>query len=397
MAAPSRGYRERVVGRRAPRAFDVALAAVGLVVSAIAVWADPNPIGTTVDGPWWLRVVYPVLLGVPLAWRRNAPLGCLLVVLGGVVLQALVSDNSPEGFELMYCVGIAMFSAAAYADATRSVVALAAGMVAYGVYAATNADIATGKASELWAGAFFAVALVADWLAGVFVRSRRLTRAAAERDVEREEQVRKAIQDERARLARELHDVVSHNLSVVVVQAAGARAAGDVDAETLEKIERSGRQSLVEMRRLLGVLRDDGSEPALEPQPGIAELPTLAESLRTTGVQVALHVRGDRDGLSPVLELSIFRIVQEGLTNVLKHANATSVDVAVDLGPEIVSITVADDGRGAPGTGAPGTTGHGLVGVRERVALFGGELRAGARPDEGFTLHARLRRTGARS
>jgi signal transduction histidine kinase len=365
------------------------VAAVGLVLATVAVWVEPDPIGTAVAGPTWLRVVFPFLLAVPLAWRRTAPLGCVVVVFGAVLLQALVTGDSPEGLELIYCMGVAMFGAGAHVARGRSVLALVWGAVVYAVYAATNVDIGTGKASELWAGAFFAIALVAVWLAGVFVRSRRADAVAATREVALQEEVRQAVTGERARLARELHDVISHNLSVVVVQAAGARAAGDVDPSTLEKIERSGRESLVEMRRLLGVLRDDGAGPALDPQPGIGDLPALVESLRSSGVPVELSVDGDPAGLSPTLGLSVFRIVQEALTNTLKHAGPARIEVRVTIDADAVSIDVQDDGRGGP---VEGTGGHGLVGMRERVALFDGELRAGTRPDGGFAVQARLRR-----
>lgn len=370
-------------------ALDGSLAALGLVLAGIATWLDPNPVGTTVTGPVWLRAVFPFLLGLPLAWRRAAPSGCVAVVLGAVLLQALVSQDSPEGLELIFCVGAAMYAAGAYAGRDRSVLALVCGALVYVVYAATNADIRTGRAGELWAGAFFGVALIAVWLAGVFVRSRRAEAAAAAQQVAVEEEVRRAVADERARLARELHDVISHNLSVVVVQAAGARAGGAADAATLEKIERSGRESLVEMRRLLGVLRDDGTLPALAPQPGIADLPALTEPLRGSGVPVILAIHGSTAGLSPALGLSVFRIVQEGLTNALKHAGSARIEVSVAIDEEAVTVDVVDDGRGGS-VESPG--GHGLVGMRERVAMFGGELRTGPVPTGGFAVHARLPR-----
>jgi signal transduction histidine kinase len=173
------------------------------------------------------------------------------------------------------------------------------------------------------------------------------------------------------------------------VQAAGARASGDVDPSTLEKIERSGRESLVEMRRLLGVLRQDDTRPTLAPQPGIADLPAMTESLRGSGVPVELTVLGDAEGLPPALGLSVFRIVQESLTNALKHADASRIQVRVQIDGDGVGVDVVDDGRGGD---TEGTTGHGLLGIRERVALFDGELTAGPGPDGGFEVHARLRR-----
>ena len=383
----------RRVPRRSARprsALDLGLAGIGLVIAGVATWRSPDPVGTSVAGPLWLRVAFPFLLSLPLAWRRSAPSVCVGVVLGAVLLQALVTQNSPEGLELIFCVGTAMYAAGAYAGRDRSVLALVYGALVYVVYAVTNADIRTGRAGEVWAGAFFGVALVAVWLVGVFVRSRRAEAAATAQRVAVEDAVRHAVVDERARLARELHDVISHNLSVVVVQAAGARAGGAADAAALEKIERSGRESLVEMRRLLGVLRHDDTAPALTPQPGIGDLAALTESLRGSGLPVDLTVDGSPDGLPPALALSVFRIVQEALTNALKHAGSARVEVRVAIDETAVTVDVVDDGRGGP---AETTGGHGLVGMRERVAMFDGELVAGPRPCGGFAVHARLSRT----
>jgi signal transduction histidine kinase len=189
-------------------------------------------------------------------------------------------------------------------------------------------------------------------------------------------------------MARELHDIVSHNLSVVVVQAAGARAAG-ADSGALEKIERSGREALVEMRRLLGVLRDDGDAPDPAPQPGVAQLQELATTVQAAGLRVGLRVEGPFEQLPAAVSLTVYRIVQEALTNALKHAGPATVDVNVSCTPSAVSVEVADDGRQAVQNGSKGT-GHGLLGMRERVALFGGELRVGPRPSGGYAVAARL-------
>jgi signal transduction histidine kinase len=223
--------------------------------------------------------------------------------------------------------------------------------------------------------------------------------AAAERRPRRqwppppaEQRAERAVAEERARLARELHDVVSHNLSVVILQAAGAQAAGSPDAGTLEKIERSGRQALVEMRRLLGVLRQPGDQPespGLSPQPGIADLAPLAEGVRAAGLPVELVINGDPARLPTVVDISAYRIVQEALTNVLKHAGKASAQATVSCGAGEVVIKVTDDGTGPPAGGQP-DGGHGLAGMRERVALFGGELAAGPQPEGGFAVRARL-------
>jgi signal transduction histidine kinase len=188
----------------------------------------------------------------------------------------------------------------------------------------------------------------------VFVRGRRQAAIQAERAAQLELRAAQAVADERARMARELHDIVSHNLSVVVLHAAGARASGVPAASTLEKIERSGRQALVEMRRLLGVLREPDDQPALAPQPGIADLTALAADVRAVGLPVRLTITGDQRGLPPAVDVSAYRIVQEALTNVLKHAGPAHAEVALECGLDAVTIDVTDDGAGA--AAAPGLT-----------------------------------------
>jgi signal transduction histidine kinase len=190
-------------------------------------------------------------------------------------------------------------------------------------------------------------------------------------------------------MARELHDIVSHSLSVVVAQAAGSRAQGETDPATLEKIESSGREALVEMRRLLGVLRDrEDARPDLEPQPGLADLPQLVERVRAAGVPVELSIPPDHRNLSPAIELAAYRIVQEALTNTLRHAGPAQARVVVSRGPGVLLIDVTDDGQASRGTTQ--RQGHGLVGMIERVALFGGELRTGPGAGGGFAVHAQL-------
>ena len=237
---------------------------------------------------------------------------------------------------------------------------------------------------------------MAVWLIGAFVRYRRDERQVIARTTELEQQARSAVADERIRLARELHDVVAHNLSVVVLQAAGARASGAGDPTTLEKIERSGRESLIEMRRLLGVLRRDGDDAELAPQQGVASIAELAERVRAAGVGVELHIDDACRQLPPALDASVYRIVQESLTNVIKHAGCARTRVDVHSDAQAVCVDVVDDGTSAtPGTSGEG--GHGLIGMRERVALFGGELTAGPVPGGGFAVRARLLREGGRS
>jgi len=232
------------------------------------------------------------------------------------------------------------------------------------------------------------IPLLAFWLAGVFVQARRQSLALAERNAALEREAEQAKAAERARIARELHDIIAHHLSVVVLQAAGARASGRPADAALEKIENSGRWALAETRRLLDVLRDTGEETVLGPQPGIGELGALADSVRAAGLPVTLVIRGDHAALPAAVDVSVYRIVQEALTNVLKHAGHACADVTIGCADEAVVIEITDDGKGETADRTPG--GHGLAGMRERVAIFGGELRAGPRPGGGFAVCARL-------
>jgi signal transduction histidine kinase len=311
------------------------------------------------------------------------------VIMTAVMVQALVSGYSPEGLEMVAAWVVGPYSVAAYGSRRDALVGIGLGVIGYGVYASQDANIRSGRSSELWAGAFFALAALAAWLVGMFVHTRRAEAAAHARALAFEHEAHHAVAEERARMARELHDIVSHNLSVVVVQAAGARAhqGSDDVASTLAKIEQSGRDALVEMRRLLGVLRSD-DEPSLAPQPGIADLPALAATVRTAGLAVTVDVAPDCDEVEPVAGLSAYRIVQEALTNTLKHAQATAVTVSVRRDGNRLSVLIVDDGRGEAATAVSG--GYGLLGMHERVKVLGGELRAGALPSGGFAVHAML-------
>ena len=230
-------------------ALDLSLGLTGVVLAAVAVWLA-NVIGTPFAGPAWLKVIWPLLIGAPLVLRRRAPLLGWAIIWAGVSLQALITGNSPEGVELMFVLGVGSYSVAAYSTLRRALAGLAITAAGSTIYGLANHDIMSGNTGNLWSAAFFATAVVAAWLAGVFVRSRREGLVQAARTAAAEHQAEQAVADERARMARELHDIVGHNLSVVVLQAAGAQAAGSPDAGTLEKIEASGRQALVEMRRL---------------------------------------------------------------------------------------------------------------------------------------------------
>jgi signal transduction histidine kinase len=235
-----------------------------------------------------------------------------------------------------------------------------------------------------------------SWLAGFAVRERAEQAEAAElratqAEQERDTAARIAVAEERARIARELHDIVAHAVSVMVLQVGAVRHRLDPglseDREALTRVEQTGRAALAEMRHLLDAMRDDGEPAERGPQPGLDRLDALLHDVGRAGLPVRLHVEGDPLELPRGLDISAYRIVQEGLTNALKHAHATQADVALRYGPDQLRIEVRDNGNGVvPGNGG----GHGLIGIGERVKLYGGEMRTGTDGSGGFSLSARL-------
>lgn len=257
------------------------------------------------------------------------------------------------------------------------------------------------RGGELGEVAWLLVSLIVPTLAvafaGAYVRDGRIAAVTLEErtrslEAERDESVRRAAAAERSRIARELHDVVAHSMSVMVVQAGAARRIVGQDPdrarEALRSIEVTGRDALAELRRLLGVLRrDEHDQAALAPQPGLSRLGELVARFREAGLPVELRVDVDGRSLAPGADLSAYRVIQEALTNSLKHANAEHVGVSVRADADGVELEVVDDGRGdGPGDGA----GTGLIGMRERVAFFGGEIRAGPRAGGGYAVWVRF-------
>jgi signal transduction histidine kinase len=235
------------------------------------------------------------------------------------------------------------------------------------------------------------------WLAGFALNTRAEQADAAEAravqaERERETAARIAVAEERARIARELHDIVAHAVSVMVLQVGAVRhklpeeLADESDA--LRGVEGAGRTALAEMRRLLAAMRDDGDDLELGPQPGLDSVGSLVAEVERAGLPVALHVEGETAALPRAVELSAYRIVQEALTNALKHAHASRADVTLRYGPDELRIEVRDDGSGGGATS--NGPGYGLVGVRERVKIYGGTMTAGTAPGGGFVLDARL-------
>jgi signal transduction histidine kinase len=380
--------------RRRPVVADSLLAFVlfGLSVGTVAVqWGDAVPEGyRSADA---LRVALLVPGVAPVAFRRTRPLPALAVM----VFSLLVGQGlAYEDHGLSIAVLIGAYSAAAYA-LPRPGRRVGAGFVAV-----LSSWVVVGMLVESPnAGPFEIVATNVfygtAWILGDNVRSRRAHMASLEdraRRLEHERTLedREARTRERAAIARELHDVVAHSVTVMVVQAAGARRAldknPDAAAAALEVIEKTGRSSLVELRRILGVLRDDET-PELVPQPSLARIGELASGAGDLPVEI--HVTGEERTLPPTVDVSAFRIVQEALTNVRKHAGPRAkATVEVDFGERALTLRVCDDGRGAMTLMDDRSPGHGIAGMRERVAVCGGTLHSGPRVGGGWTVSALL-------
>jgi signal transduction histidine kinase len=343
-------------------------------------------------GPLAANLVAAIALGAPLAWRRVAPLATVAAIGAVGVLMAALLTHPPDLFGTFAALAIAAFSVAAHEPRRRALAGI--GVVLAVVIAVS---IVTGDMDVLFPLVIFG----GVWVIGRVTRGRaKLTAelAARTRQIERErtERERDAVVRERARIARELHDVVAHSVSVMVVQAGAARRVLDLDPEAsigaLGAVETTGREALTEMRRLLGILRPEGQDADHSPQPSLERLGALVARSRDAGLDVELRSEGDPGPLAPGVDLTAFRLVQEGLTNALKHGGRGQARVTLRWSEDVLEIEVANriDGDGVIGDALLGS-GHGLVGMRERVALCGGELRAGP-VGRGFVVRARLPR-----
>jgi signal transduction histidine kinase len=363
------------------------LFALGLAVLAqVEIWTRE------IDGEHAAYAVLALPMTLALAWRVRAPLAVLAVVAGTFFPSALLFPLSGDAaFGVWVALLVALYSVGAHSGGWQAVAGVLAMLaVVLGVVAADPEGADPGSY------VFFLFVVGGPWLAGRAIRHRRLSERhlearalAAER--EREEKARAAVAEERVRIARELHDVVAHAISVIVVQARGGRRSlttqPEEAREAFDSIEASGREALAEMRRLLGMLRQGDEELALVPQPSLRHLDALVAQVNEAGLPVELSVEGEPAALPPGVDLSAYRIVQEALTNALKHAGPATAQVVVRYGAEHLEVEVTDTGRRpAGGDGA----GHGLVGMRERVTLFGGDLEAGRRGEGGFAVRARL-------
>ena len=366
-----------------------------LVVGGLAWWLADAAINVHrtggEEGPLWFDVLAVLAFTVPFFARRRYPGGALLAIaiaIGSasfVDARLLTHPFISFAFALAICFRWGMRPAR-----VQSVAGLA---LTVGVAALVTVNDPTAKTGDfVWDAITFTIA----WIVGFAVGDKyREVDAAKERaalaEREREERARRAVADERARIARELHDVVGHSVSVMTVQASAVRRLLEQDqervSEALQVVEQTGREALAEMRRMVGVLRHAEDGPALAPQPSLEQLERLVEHTRNAGLPVDLRVEGDPVQLPTGIDLTAYRLVQEGLTNAIKHAGANRAEVLVRYAGGHVELTVSDDGDG---DGSGGGGGHGLVGMRERVSVYGGKLEAGARPEGGFLLRATL-------
>ena len=321
---------------------------------------------------------------LPFAWRRVYPVAVVAVVITSAGLEAAFLTDFTDLTTALVVPLLAAYTLGEQLERRASYVALAATYV--GAMAVEVIDHGL-RPNEVVLIAFY---LLAAWFVGRSLRARNaLNQALREKtlrlDAEREETARAEVRAERARVARELHDVVAHGVSVMVVQAGGPHHAA---REALGAIEASGRQALDEMRRLVGVMRPGEAEADRAPAPGLDRLDDLVTRAREAGLPVQVHVAGAPTRLTAGLDLAAYRVIQEALTNTIKHASAAQADVTIRYAPDAVELEVADDGHGE-GKALP-AGGHGLVGMRERVSMYGGELETGARAGGGYAVHARL-------
>ncbi|MEU1686692.1 histidine kinase [Micromonospora sp. NPDC005707] len=396
---------DRIVFGRPLRsvAFDTAVSGLVALVALLGIVAQPGGVAGAAVG---------IAMALVLLFRRTHP----SAVAAGVAVLALLQVVVGWG-PLAYDIGvlIALYSVVKYADRLRD------GVLA-GIVAAIGVVLAAAQMpaqAPWWAGAlYYGLVTGAVWLVGLNVRTRRLYVVSLEErattlEREREAEARAAVAEERTRIARELHDVVAHSMAVMIVQADGVRFTIDRDPDTAREAAKvvadTGRQALEEMRRLVGVLREPSRpEPAAAPavaaepdggvsaepahrRPAVVELPDLLDRFRAAGLRITDTATGTPVALPPGLELTVYRVVQESLTNALKHAGVgAAVELRLDWSADAVVVRAVDDGRGRPVVRPAPSGGHGLVGMRERVGVYDGSLAAGPTLGGGWRVEARL-------
>ncbi|HVM17271.1 MAG TPA: histidine kinase [Gaiellaceae bacterium] len=360
--------------------FDLVVVAVAVVLQG-DVW--------TAEEPRWEVALGALLVTLPLLLRRRFGIAAVLVPVAALAAMAVHVPEGLSSTETLFFAALLVAWTAGHLEERRHALAGLVALVGAGLLV-TSAFPGHAYDEYLWISVIFTATWLASYLAAKRGRQARSAEARARiLELEREAEARAAVAEERARIARELHDVIAHSVSVMTVQAAGVRRLLKPDQErereALEAIEQTGRAALAEMRRMLGVLRQPTEEPpALAPQPGLANLESLVAQVRDAGLPVELRVTGERPELPPGIELSAYRVVQEALTNALQHAGPARAVVDVRYTGDAIELEIANDGR----TQANGH-GHGLLGMRERVLLCGGSVEAGP-SRRGYAVRARI-------
>ncbi len=336
-----------------------------------------------------------VAAGAAVAWRRIYPIAVMLVVVTSMVVQVALGMSMHTAVSPVAAMLVVSWSLGAYEERRRAILALI--ILVCGIWLAMAVDVMRG--TDSYSGTDY------PWIAGlmafpgalgiVFGARTRSLHAAEARARGLELERREAVVAERERIARELHDVISHSVSVMTVQAGAAeemlRVQPERAVDPVRAVQETGRQALVEMKRLVGVLRKEDEEIGRAPQPGVADLDRLVSQMRDAGLRVSFHVEGAPRTLPLGVDLSVYRVVQEALTNAMKHAGGAPVSVTLRYAERQLEVEVADEGRAH----VQSEGGHGLVGMRERVDIFGGTLEAGPRASGGFAVRALLPLEGA--
>jgi signal transduction histidine kinase len=389
-----RGSLARRLERLNPPVVDAGIAVALAAITLAEVLANSDGVGVTPADARW-SALFMLAITLPLAVRRRYPFGVMAVV-GGAAIVYNVLDIPPDPYTRTFAILLAVYTVSSYAS--RRLAIAAAVILGVGLVALNLPGVGEDEFGDV-VNQF--VLLGGSWIVGQNTRFRRretelLEERADRAEREREERERVAVLEERGRLAREIHDVIAHSVGVIAVQAGAARAVAeqrpDRAREALAAIEDVSKDTLVELRRALGALRAPGDEAALRPAPGLGVLDELVEKIRQAGVSVSLAEVGERRDVPPGVDLSAYRVVQEALTNTVKHVGPTIAHVTVHYEDAWLEVVVTDEGRspGArPRVDASSNGGQGLIGMRERVSMLGGEFDAGP-TDAGFEVRARF-------
>jgi signal transduction histidine kinase len=373
-----------------PRLFDAAVALAFVVVGQVAVWTNFGDYQGDQDAPVWIEALFALTFTVPLAWRRRAPLPAISVIAGGLMTHVLLVECAAPFVSGYIPLVVGTYSVGAYAPRRQALAGCAIAVCGVVVVTLRIVDL-----RDLGDIALDVLGVVVAWTIGRGMHHRAARAEALSHEVRTlEREAREAVAQERTRIARELHDVIAHSVSVMGVQAGAAEQMLSIDPERarepLQAIQAGAREAISELRLLLGVLRGGDDGPALAPQPGLAQLGALVEQMRAAGLPTQLTVEGAPARLSAGVELSAYRIVQEALTNALKHADAAVAEVTIRHQAQGLDLEVVNSGSSIGGGPLARTPGHGLIGMRERVALYGGTITTGYHDGGGYAVRAHL-------